>query len=172
MAKVIEKEKLMKKVKAFSEVFLLDAFNEIEENVECFSIFDFQDKSLFFSISSFVCEARLKLKSEMECKTIVKEFVGGKFDITFEEEPILRHVFGDVVNELVETNKKGADEDRALRVEWAGSTCKKMCDVACDCIFGSEREEIIEQRTKAKQEVKTFVQKVISNNTRSQTITH
>lgn len=155
-------EKGIEKLKVFSEVFLLDAFRVIEENIECFAIGDFQDKTLFHSLESFVCEARRKVQKEMLCITSVKEFNSGKIEIDFSEELVMRNVFNSVVDKIAYSETQKVQEEMVPRVMMTKKVCKKMCNVACDVLFDGEREQIKKGKIEAqevaeKSEIKTSI---------------
>ena len=143
-------EKAIKKLEVFSEVFLMEAFSVIEENVECFAIGDFQDKTLFHTLESFVCEARRKAQKEMLCITSVKEFNSGNIEINFSEEPIMRNVFNGVIDKIAYNEIKKVEEEMVPRVMMTKKVCKNMCASACNVLFEGEREQIKKENIEAK----------------------
>ena len=153
-----ELERNQKRLEDFSKIFLADTFETVKNNIECFSIFDFTDKTAYLALEGYVCHIKEKARKEMKFETIVEEIQGG-LSINFPEEPIIQDVMYNTIDRIASQEFELADEEEVVRILMTAKVCKKMCKTACDSIFNGERMEIAKgksQQTQDKTKTSTF----------------
>ncbi len=147
-----EKEKSLKNLKKWANNFLNYTFDVIHANLECFSIGDFKEESLFFSLEGMVCdEFRYAEKSPLGLAREIEKDAFGNENVTIDAESFLRDLFAGEIEQIWNSKlTKITDKKQVPRMIDAGIVCKNMTSSACDEIFGLEKQKMLEDLHEAK----------------------
>ncbi len=142
---IVRQQKGLKILEIWAEGFFEDCYSTVKENIECFCVYDFKDKSLYHALEGFVCQELYHAESPSLGFSRHIENQNGEMLAVIDAEEHLRTLFEKTINDIIDFNLgQVKDKKQIPNTVLAGVVCKDMTKTACDSIFGLEKQKMKE----------------------------